>query len=119
MAGRRGFGEVERRVSATGRVTHRARYAMPDGTRHSRTLTTKLNAEAWLVAERLLIDREEWTPPATGQAAESKRRAATASDTVGSFAERFLNERGLRPTTQRNYRLLLKGRSFPTSAKHR
>lgn len=113
MARRRGFGEVERRVSATGNVTHRARYAMPDGTRHSRTLTTKMDAEAWLLAERLLIDREEWTPPAARRAAESKRQAAAASNTVGSFAERFLIERGLRPTTQRNYRLLLKSRILP------
>ena len=113
MARRRGFGEVERRVSATGKVTHRARYAMPDGTRYSRTLTTRMDAEAWLVAERILIDREEWTPPVARQVAESKRRAAAASNTVGSFAERFLAERGLRPTTQRNYRLLLKSRINP------
>ena len=113
MARRRGFGEVERRVSATGKVTHRARYAMPDGTRYSRTLTTRMDAEAWLVAERMLIDRDEWTPPTARQAAESKRRAAAASNTVGSFAERFLTERGLRPTTQRNYRLLLKSRINP------
>jgi len=33
MARRRGFGEVERRVSASGTVTYRARYAMPDGSR--------------------------------------------------------------------------------------
>ena len=49
MARRRGFGEVERRVSASGAVTHRARYAMPDGTRYSRTLATRMDAEAWLV----------------------------------------------------------------------
>jgi hypothetical protein len=47
MARRRGFGEVERRVSASGAVTYRARYAMPDGTRYPRTLGTKLAAEAW------------------------------------------------------------------------
>ena len=41
MAKRRGFGEVERRANVTGRVTYRARYAMPDGTRYSRTLATK------------------------------------------------------------------------------
>jgi hypothetical protein len=58
MTKRRGFGEVERRANVTGRVTYRARYAMPDGTRYSRTLATKLDAEAWLAAERSLIDRE-------------------------------------------------------------
>ncbi len=52
MAGRRGFGEVERRVSAAGTVTYRARYAMPDGTRYSRTFATKLDAEAgWPASE--------------------------------------------------------------------
>lgn len=56
MARRRGFGEVERRRSAAGRVTYRARYSMPDGTRYSRTLGTKLDAEAWLVFERGLVD---------------------------------------------------------------
>ena len=54
MVRRRGFGEVERRVSATGKVTYRARYAMADGTRYSRTLGTKLDAEAWLAAERAM-----------------------------------------------------------------
>jgi integrase len=113
MARRRGFGEVERRVSATGKVTHRARYAMPDGTRYSRTLATKMDAEAWLAAERTLVDREEWTPPRARQVAESKRQSAAAWNTVGSFAERFLLERGLRPTTQRNYRQLLRSRILP------
>ena len=58
MARRRGFGEVERRVSRSGEVTYRARYAMPDGTRYSRTLATKMDAEGWLAAERALIDRD-------------------------------------------------------------
>ncbi len=113
MARRRGFGEVERRVSATGKVSHRARYAMPDGTRYSRTLATKMDAEAWLAAERSLVDREEWTPPRARQVAESRRQSAAAWNTVGSFAERFLLERGLRPTTQRNYRQLLRSRILP------
>src|SRR5262245_47683235 len=63
MARRRGFGEIERRVSAKGEVTHRARYAMPDGTRFSRTFATKLDAEGWLSTERSLMDRDQWTPP--------------------------------------------------------
>ena len=75
MARRRGFGEVERRKSARGEVTYRARYAMPDGTRYSRTLSTAMDAEAWLVAERTLVDRDEWTPPRARIAAEEKRKA--------------------------------------------
>ena len=113
MVRRRGFGEVERRVSAAGKVTHRARYAMPDGTRYSRTLTTRMDAEAWLAAERTLIDREEWTPPRARQAARAKREAAAHANTVTAFAERFLTERGLRPTTVRNYRILLSTRILP------
>ena len=101
MARRRGFGEVERRVAATGKVSYRARYAMPDGTRHSRTFWTKMDAEAWLAAERWLIDRDEWTPPTMRKAAEEKRRREAEFNTVGGYAERFLAERGLRATTGR------------------
>jgi len=88
MARRRGFGEVERRVSKTGRVTYRARYAMPDGTRYSRTLATKLDAEGWLSAERALIDRDEWAPPAVRQKEQERRERQAAANTVGAFAER-------------------------------
>ena len=45
MTRRRGFGEVERRVGASKKVTYRARYAMPDGSRFSRTLATRMDAE--------------------------------------------------------------------------
>src|SRR5680860_1255686 len=53
MARRRGFGEVERRVGANKSVTFRARYAMPDGTRFSRTLATRMDAEACLATEKV------------------------------------------------------------------
>ncbi|MCU1442154.1 MAG: Site-specific integrase, partial [Cryobacterium sp.] len=42
MAGRRGFGETERRATSSG-VSYRARYAMPDGTRYSRSFCTKMD----------------------------------------------------------------------------
>ncbi|WP_310961728.1 tyrosine-type recombinase/integrase [Nocardioides terrisoli] len=113
MARRRGFGEVERRVSASGTVTYRARYAMPDGTRYSRTLATRMDAEAWLVGERGLIDRDEWTPPQARRAAEEKRQRDAAFNTVAGFAERYLSERSLRPTTIRGYRKLLANRILP------
>ncbi len=113
MARRRGFGEVERRRSAAGKVTYRARYSMPDGTRYSRTLGTKMDAEAWLAAERSLIDREEWTPPKARQAAKAKREAAAAFNTVEAFSARYLSERGLRPTTLKGYQTLLDTRILP------
>jgi ATP-dependent DNA helicase RecG len=110
---KRGFGEIERRVSATGTVTHRARYAMPDGTRYSRTLGTKMAAEAWLAAERELIDRDQWSPPTVRQAVEVKRQKDAAANTVRSYAERYLAERSLRPNTEHNYRALLASRINP------
>lgn len=113
MARRRGFGEVERRVSAAGKVTYRARYAMPDGTRHTRTLGTKMDAEAWLAAERTLIDREEWTSPRARREADAKRRAEAAANTVAGFAQRYVAERDLRPTTRRGYLQLLETRILP------
>lgn len=113
MARRRGFGEVERRANAKGEVTYRARYAMPDGTRYSRTLGTKMDAEAWLATERSLMDRDVWAPPASRKAAEARRVREAAYNTVSTFAGRYLKERSLRPTTEHNYRRLLVGRINP------
>ena len=114
MARRRGFGEVERRVSRSGEVTYRARYAMADGTRYSRTLATKMDAEAWLAAERALIDRDSWSPPRARQAAEERSQREATFNTVGGFAERYLSERSLRPNTVSGYRQLLDSRILPT-----
>jgi hypothetical protein len=86
---------------------------MPDGTRYSRTLATRMDADAWLVAERALIDRDEWTPPHVRRAAEEKRQRDAAFNTVAGFAERYLTDRSLRPTTVRGYRKLLANRILP------
>jgi integrase len=86
---------------------------MGDGTRHSRTFATKMDAEAWLAAERALVDREEWTPPKARQAAHEQRRQEAAFNTVAGFAERYLAERALRPGTIRTYRQLLNSRILP------
>lgn len=112
MARRRGFGELERRSGATG-PSYRARYAMPDGTRHSRNFQTKMDAEAWLANERSLIDRDEWTPPKARKVAEARREREQAMSTVKAFAERYVAERGLRPTTVRSYESLLAHRILP------
>lgn len=63
--GKRVFGELEKRKSATtGKVTGwRARYTGPDLERHPKTFGDKMAAESWLNAERILIDRGEWKPP--------------------------------------------------------
>lgn len=110
---KRGFGEIERRVSAAGVATHRARYAIADGTRYSRTFSTKMAADAWLTAERALIDRDEWSPPAVREEAKQRRQKEAAANTVRSYAERYLAERPLRPNTEHNYRALLASRINP------
>jgi integrase len=112
MAGRRGFGELERRTGATG-PSYRARYAMPDGSRHSRNFRTKMDAEMWLANERALIDRDEWTPPKHRRVAEARRDYEQSRSTVKAFAEQYVLERGLRPATMRNYRALLETRILP------
>ena len=114
MAGRRGFGEVERRVTKAGSVAYRARYAMPDGRRFSRTFATKLDAETWLAAERALIDRDEWSTPEARRADLERKERERLANTVGRYAERYLSERDLRPNTVRGYRELLKTRVLPT-----
>lgn len=114
MARRRGFGEVERRASRSGGVTYRARYAMAGGTRYSRTLTTKMDAESWLAAERALIDRDGWSPPRARQEAVERCQREALFNTVGGFAERYLSERSLRPNTVSGYRQLLDSRILPT-----
>lgn len=114
MARRRGFGEIERRVSRSGEVTYRARYAMPDGTRYSRTLATKMDGEAWLAAERALVDRDIWTPPRAREEAHARHQREAAFNTVGGYAERYLAERDLRPNTLTGYRQLLNSRILPT-----
>ena len=70
VASRRGFGTVEKLTSGR----YRPRYTGPDLKRHSAPFTfdTKLDAEAWLVDERRLIQSGEWLPP-------SHRRQTTSA----------------------------------------
>ena len=106
MAEKRGFGEIERLPS--GRI--RARYTGPDLQRHSAPITfeTKLDAEAWLVDERRLIASGEWLAP--------DRRGvpqATSDLTFGEYAETWLAERALKPTTHHRYTMVLKDDLLP------
>jgi integrase len=101
VAEKRGFGEIERLPS--GRI--RARYTGPDLRRHSAPITfeTRLDAEAWLVDERRLIASGEWLP--------TDRRGVpqvTSDLTFGEYAETWLAERAIKPTTYERYRLILK-----------
>jgi integrase len=104
---RRGFGEIERRTSTAGRASYRARYALPDGTRYSRTFGTKVDAEAWLANENALLSKDDWTSPEARKADQARREADAARNTLATFSDWYLAERPLRPNTRRQYRLLL------------
>ena len=94
--------------SPTGRGT-----PWPDDIRYSRTLTTKMDAEAWLASEHALIDRDSWSPPRARQEAVERREREALFNTVGGFAGRYLSERSLRPNTHAGYRQLLDSRILP------
>ena len=66
-----------------------------------------MDVEAWLAAERSLIDRDRWTPPPQRKLAEDRKKREASYNTVRTFAERYLGERGLRPTTVHSYKGLL------------
>jgi hypothetical protein len=53
-------------------------------------------AEAWLVAEQKLIDRDEWTPP-------GRRQAAEQPITLAEWAEQYFATRELADSTRREY----------------
>lgn len=97
---KRTFGEISKLPS--GRF--RARYTGPDGQRHSapRTFDTKGDADAWLALRRSEVLREEWAP------------AEKVRSVFGDFAETWLSDRQLKPTTRSHYRSLLDNQLLPT-----
>lgn len=105
--GKRSFGQIT--TLPSGR--HRARYTGPDARLHNAptTFDTVMDAEAWLVDERRLISRGEWTPPA-------ERRKRKQVLTVGAYAERWLQRRELKPRTREHYRSLLDRQILPALA---
>jgi len=92
--GKRVFGELEKRKSATtGKVTGwRARYTGPDLARHPKTFSDKMAAEAWLNAERILIDRGEWKPPKVREL--EARLAEQRAVTLREWAYRSIEGQG-------------------------
>jgi hypothetical protein len=112
-SGKRTFGELEKRKNAaTGKVTGwRARYTGPDAQRHPKTFGDKMAAEAWLNAERILIDRGEWKLPRVREA--EARLAEQRSITFREWAERSVANKKLRPNTRNRYTKILKNRILP------
>jgi hypothetical protein len=116
MAGtstKRVFGELEKRTNTkSGKVTGwRAWYVGPDTQRHPKTFGDKMAAEAWLNAERILIDRGGWTPPKARE--REARLAQQRAITVAEWAERSVANKKLRPSTRSRYERALKQRILP------
>lgn len=87
-----------------------ASYIGPDHARHKAhsTFLRKGDAEGWLRDEELLIDRREWTPPAT------RDPKTSTLPTLGDYAETLITRRQqrarkpLRQSTADNYRKLIR-----------
>lgn len=106
-AARRGFGQIS--TMRSGR--YQARYVGPDGAMHTagQTYLAKIDAEAWLAAERRLIETGTWTPP-------KHRTLYTKARTFGDYAATWMDGRTLRPRTIDLYRQLLRRLILPTFA---
>lgn len=100
---RRGFGAIKQRGKGK---PHEASYMGPDGVRHRAptTFATRDAAVAWLEQERRLLERGEWTSPASRAATKQRRQSLT----VGVYAAEWLAGRELRPTTADLYGRLLR-----------
>lgn len=89
-----------------------------NGQRHvpGHTFPTPELADQWLMAEALLIARDQWTPPADRRANTESVDAEVEATTLGEFAEKWIDTRTTRkstplsPRSQQEYRSYLNGR---------
>lgn len=108
---RRGFGNIRKLPSGR----YQARYTGPDESTVAAptTFTAKIDAEAWLLAERKHVEAPEtWMPPVARR--EAARRAAVAArkPTFEAYSDAWLKSRKvkgrpLQPSTARGYRVWL------------
>jgi integrase len=101
---REAWGRV--RVLPSKRV--QASYTGPDLALHKglSTFQTMQDAQAWLAAERRLIDAGTWVAPAV-------RNRAQQPATLEAFADAWLKDRELKPRTKALYRSLLDKQILP------
>ncbi|MFN8097754.1 MAG: site-specific integrase [Dermatophilaceae bacterium] len=97
---KRDFGTIRKR--ANGRW--QAYYMGPDQAFHRApsTFEAKVDAEAWLAAERRLMQNDEWSPSKSRRA-----KVMRSTEMFGPYAEAWLEQRELKPRTQALYRRLL------------
>ncbi|HET9127428.1 MAG TPA: site-specific integrase [Propionibacteriaceae bacterium] len=118
-AARRGFGRIRKLPSGNyqaaytlgGRV-----YAAPD------TFTAKYLAEGWLGQEARAVKLGIWVPPERRESEDARPNRDTSTVTFGEFAEEWLAKRrsldpdekgALRPSSSKEYGLLLKNHLIP------
>jgi integrase len=100
---KRSFGAITRLPSKR----YRARYTGPDTRWHNAptTYSAKLDAEAWLVQERRLIDNGSWTAPSQRRAEADKLAAERRANTFGRYADAWITGHSdLADSTLRSYR---------------
>lgn len=109
---RRGFGRVEKRPSGR----YRAAYPGPDAQLYRAPMTfgARDDAIAWLSARRAEIEMQVWAPEVAARGA-GRRTVPTLSAYADIWLEtRKTKGRELRPTTRRQYRMLLDKFISPT-----
>lgn len=109
---KRSFGEIDRLPSKR----YRVRYTGPDTQRHKapQTFRTRMDAEAWLVTERHLVDTGTWTAPARRAEEAERAEAARLANTFGLYARAYLDGRhDLRATTRASYTTALHKHLLP------
>jgi hypothetical protein len=70
---------------------------------HGVPFETKMDAEAWLAAERRSIERDEWQPPSL-RVAEKKAKGVS----VVEYAHTWIEQRNVKPRTRSGYHDLLR-----------
>ncbi|MDI6910484.1 site-specific integrase [Nocardioides sp.] len=117
-ARKRSFGSI--RGLASGR--YQARYTGPTGETVSApmTFTARIDAEAWLAAERQRVEHPEtWRPPKIRLEDELRAAEARRLPTLEAYADRWIearrNSQGqpLRPLTRDKYRSSLRVHVYP------
>jgi integrase len=95
---------VEKRTR-NGKTTYRVRYRDPSGRQRSKVFDLKRDADRWLNANETAKQERRWVDPAAGR------------ERFGEWAERwYATTAALRPTTRRDYRVLLDNQVLPAFA---
>jgi integrase len=106
--GMRSFGRIRKLPSGQ----YQAGYIGPDLRTHyaEHTFTAKIDAEAWLSAERTLVRGPDWLPPKDRRAYAEANRPPTVSE----YAAGWISSRDLKPRTRALYQQLADRHILPT-----